>query len=210
MTTPGIPPPENALVVGGAFSSDLNAETTKQQLKAGTIAAYTRTQNAVGSEVRHPIELAQGAADQAVTTSQAAANDAANAVEKADIAYDTASFWSIEFLVASAEVLLGVNELLLGPVLNVQDGRTAILTDIHIGLLNQPNGITIETRKWNAAGTSYTTIHTGTLGPNVTRRNFTALGVSVSDKERFWPYVTAITGTVPPTVLQVAVAGVFI
>ncbi|MCU1640925.1 MAG: hypothetical protein JWN03_1200 [Nocardia sp.] len=210
MTTPGIPAPDGAFVVGGTFGSDLNTDTTKQQLAAGTIAAYTRTQNAAGTQIRQPIAQVQGVAGQAVTTAQAAANDAASASEKADIAYDTASYWSLEFIVASAEVLLGVNELLLGPVLNVPDNRTALLTDIHMGLLNQPGGMSVETRKWNPTGTSYTTIHTGTLDPNVNRKNFNALTVPVLDKERFFPYVTGVVGTVAPAVLQVCVAGVFI
>ncbi|MET8430174.1 hypothetical protein [Nocardia sp. NPDC004860] len=211
MTAPNQPDPNGSINVGG-FRALQTATTddAKTAMKSGALGAFGGAQDKVGTEIRAPIQTAQGAADAAVTTSQAAANDAANASEKADIAYDTASFWSIEFIVASAEVLLGVNELLLGPILNVPDGRTALLTDIHVGLLNQPNGFTVETRKWNAAGTSYTTIHTGVLGANVTRRDFGTLSVSVLDKERFWPYVTSITGTTPPTVLQICVAGVFI
>lgn len=211
MTAPNQPDPDGSVNVGGFRALQTATEAdAKTAMKSGVLGAFGGAQTVHNDEVRGPLDMAQGAADAAVTQAQAAANDAANAVEKADIAYDAASFWSIEFLVASAEVLLGVNELLLGPVLNVPDGRTATLTDIHIGLLNQPNGMTVETRKWNPAGTSFTTIHTGTLDPNVTRRNFTALGVSILDKERFWPYVTSISGTVPPTVLQITVAGVFV
>ncbi|MFE2994287.1 hypothetical protein ACFXG4_05055 [Nocardia sp. NPDC059246] len=210
MTTPGIPAPDGAFVVGGKYGSDLNKETTQQQLAAGTIAAYTRAQNAVGSQVREPIVLAKGAADVALTQAQAAANDAANAVEKADIAYALATEWSLEFVAASAEVLLGANELLVGPMLNVRAGRLAIMTDVHIAFLEQHGGLTVETRKWNDMNTAYTVAHTGVIDPNVTRRNFSALTVNVLDEERFFPYITSITGTVPPTVLQICVAGVYI
>ncbi|MFE5290320.1 hypothetical protein ACFRAQ_35670 [Nocardia sp. NPDC056611] len=211
MTAPNKPDPDGTVNIGGFRALQTATEAdAKTAMKSGVLGAFGGAQTVHHDEVRAPLDMAQGAADAAVTTAQAAANSAANAVEKADIAYDAASFWSIEFIVASAEVLLGVNELLLGPILNVPDGRTALLTDIHVGLLNQPNGFTVETRKWNAAGTSYTTIHTGVLGANVTRRDFGTLSVSILDKERFWPYVTSITGTVPPTVLQICVAGVFI
>ncbi|WP_406234905.1 hypothetical protein [Nocardia sp. NBC_01009] len=163
--------------------------------------------------IDHSLTLAiaaQGAADEAVSAAEAAANEAANAAEKADIAYAASVEWSLEFVVASAEVLLGVNELLLGPVLNVRDGRTAILTDIHIALVEQLDGVTIETRIWDVTNTTYRTAHTGTLDPVVNRRSYSALTVDVDDKERFWVYVTDIDGDTPPTVLQVCVAGVYL
>lgn len=211
MTAPNKPDPEGTVNIGGFRALQTATESdAKTAMKSGVLGSFGGAQNAHNNEVRAPLDLAQGAADAAVTEAQAAANAAANAVTKAQVAYDAASYWSVEFIVASAEVLLGVNELLLGPVLNVPAGRTALLTDIHMGLLNQPNGLTIETRKWNATGTAWTTVHTGVLAANVNRRSFPNLTISVLDKERFWPYVTSITGTVPPTVLQVCVAGAFI
>lgn len=186
-------------------------------MSGGITGAVDDAQDQFDTEVGEPLDevyviavSAQGSADEAVTVAQAAANDAANAVETADLAYANSQEWSLEFVCASAEVLLGVNELLVGPMLNVRDGLTALLTDVHVAHLDQPAGITIQTRKWNAAGTTYTVAHTGTLAANVTRRSFSALSVPVLDLERFWPYVTAIVGTVPPTVLQICVAGVFV
>lgn len=146
----------------------------------------------------------------AVSTANAAANAAANASELADIAYANSTTWFIEFVAASAEVDEGGNELLLGPMLVVRDDQIAIMTDVYIAFLEQTGGLEVETRKWNPAGTAYTVAHTGTIAPSVTRRSFTGLSVSVDDEERFFPYVNDIVGSVPPTVMQIAVSGVWL
>lgn len=151
---------------------------------------------------------AQTTATTAVTTAQAAANDAAAAVETADIAYENASYWEAECVVASAGVVLGINELFIGLCQNVPTGRARTVTDLHIALLSQPAGIVIETKKWNAAGTSSSVIHTATLGANVTRISYNNLGLAVADKERIFWNVTSITGTVEPNVLQCLIFGV--
>ncbi|NEW40769.1 hypothetical protein GV794_01855 [Nocardia cyriacigeorgica] len=220
MTTPHLPtPPADAFVVGDGkqFGSTLDEATIRAISTGGAKVKFGEVQGAVGTQLRQPTEnaytiavSAQGAADVAVTTAQAAANAAANAENVADAAYENSQEWSLEFVCASAEVLLGVNELLVGPMLNVRDGLDAILTDIHFALLTQPNGMTIQTRKWNADGVTYTVSHEGTLGPNTNRRSFSGLSVPVFDLERFFPNVTAIVGSTPPTVLQICVAGVFI
>ncbi|MGV9742879.1 hypothetical protein [Nocardia farcinica] len=193
-------------IIGPGLSDIIDAIATGMN---GTHQTAT-TALADAATAQETATTAIGTAETAVSTASAAANDAANAVEKADIAYEAATEWQLEFVAASAEVGEGTNELLLGPVLNVRDGRTAILTDIHVALLEQHGGMTVDTRKWNATGTTYTVAHTGVIDPLVTRRNFTALTVEVKDKERFFPYVTDIVGSIPPTVLQIAVAGVFI
>ncbi|WP_280246755.1 hypothetical protein [Nocardia abscessus] len=146
----------------------------------------------------------------AVSAATAAVNAAANAAEVADIAYANSTTWFIEFVAASAEVDEGGNELLVGPMLVVRDDQTAIMTDVKIAFLEQHGGLEVETRKWNAAGTAYTVAHTGMIDPNVTRRSFSGLSVPVADEERFFPYVNDIVGTVPPTVMQIAVSGVWI
>lgn len=210
--------PPGSLAVGlFAARQATTVDQAKSVMSGGVVGAFEHTQDTFHDEYNVPIEnvriqavSADGKADLAVSTAQAAANEAANAGERADIAYENAHEWSLEFVCASAEVLLGVNELLLGPMLNVRDNRTALLTDVHIALIDQPGGITVETRKWNAAGTTYASAHVGSLDPNVVRRSFSGLAVPVLDKERFYPNVTAIVGSVAPTVLQVCVAGVFI
>lgn len=219
MTTPGgsVLPPEGSFLIGSGFGQNITESSATAEMADGTLDVYSSVQDAVGSQLRTPTANAQSTANSAlatagtaVSTASAAANAAADAGEKADVAYALATEWGEEFLVSSAEVLLGTNELLVGPMLDVRDGRTAILTDIHLALLDQPGGMTVETRVWNAANTSYTAIHTGTIGANVTRRNFSGLSVTINDLERFFAYVTSITGTVAPTVLQIRVAGVYI
>ncbi|MGW4090027.1 hypothetical protein [Nocardia sp. NPDC004750] len=221
MTTPNLPnesPPSGTLGVG-LFRAlqQKTVDEAKATMSGGIMGAFEHTQDTLHSEYNIPLEntrvMAVAASDQAdvaMSTAEAAANEAANAGELADIAYENAHEWSLEFVCASAAVELGRNELLLGPMLNVRGNRTAILTDVHIALLEQPGGITIDTRKWNASVTSFTVAHTGTLDPNVTLRSFSGLTVPVLDKERFFPNVAAVVGTVAPNVLQICVAGVYI
>ncbi|MBF6363223.1 hypothetical protein IU447_24205 [Nocardia farcinica] len=221
MTTPNYPgSPRPPGTLGPGLFRPLQQKTVddaKAAMSGGVMGAFEHTQETLHDEYNLPIEqtrliavTASGAAAEAVTTAQAAANAAANAENLADAAYENSQEWSLEFVCASAEVLLGVNELLVGPMLNVRDGLNAILTDIHVALLEQHNGMTIQTRKWNAEGTAYTVVHEGSLGPNTTRRSFSALSVPVEDLERFFPYVTAVVGSVPPQVLQICVAGVYV
>lgn len=151
----------------------------------------------------------QDAAD-AVDAAEAAANQAADAQETADVAYANASYWEAECVVSSADVLLGVNELLIGLCQNVPTGKTRKITDIHIALNSQPGGMVLQTKKWNAAGTSSTVVHTATLTANQTRRSYNLLDIAVADKERIFWNVSSITGSVSPSVLQVAVFGVIL
>lgn len=218
MTTPNLPEiPDNAFVVGGDYGSNLTEASIHALATGGAKVSFTGVQGAVNSQVRTPLdnvrviaESAQGSANVAVTTAQAAANEAAAAGEKADIAYENAHYWSVECVVASAEVVLGVNELLLGPVLNVPDGLEALLTDVHFAFISQPGGCTIEVKRWNAAGVASDVIHTQVLGANVTRYNANALAIEAFDKERFFYNVTSVVGTTAPVVLQINVSGVYI
>ena len=211
MTTPHIPEaPDDAFVVGSDYGSNLTESSIMAIATGGAKTKFTGVQGAVGSELRTPIQSAQGSADQAVSTSEAAANAAAAAGAKADIAYENAHYWSVECVVASAAVVLGVNELLLGPVLNVPDGLDARMTDAHFAFVEQPAGVTISIKRWNAAGTVADVIHTQVLGANVTRFNAPALDIPVFDKERFFYNVDTVVGTVAPRVLQINVSGVFI
>lgn len=218
MTAPNQGNPEGSHGVGDfAALQNATTEDTKAAIKAGSINSFTGAQNKHKNDVRDPLDearwiavSAQGTADTAVTEAQAAANAAAAAGEKADIAYENAHYWSVECVVASAEVLLGVNELLLGPVLNVPDGLDARLTDVHFAFIEQPGGCTIDVKRWDESGTISDVIHTQILGANVTRYNSNVLDIPVFDKERFFYSVTSIVGSVPPTVLQINVSGVYI
>lgn len=218
MTAPDGSSPPGSLAVGMfAARQATTVEQAKSVMSGGVVGAFEHTQDTLHEEYNTPLDnvriqavAADEKAEIAMSAAEDAANEAANAGEKADIAYDNAHEWSIEFVCASAAVNLGRNELLLGPMLNVRGNRTAILTDVHIALLEQPGGITIDTRKWNASVTAFTVAHTGTLDPNVTLRSFSGLTVPVLDKERFFPNVAAVVGTTPPNVLQICVAGVFV
>jgi hypothetical protein len=218
VTTPHLPEaPDGSFVVGSEYGSDLTEESILAISTGGAKASFTGVQIQHKTEVRDRIDFtyavaleAQGSADQAVTEAEAAANAAAAAGQKADIAYENAHYWSVECVVASAAVVLGVNELHLGPVLNVPDGLDARLTDAHFAFVSQPGGCTIEVKRWNAAGTVDDVIHTQVLGANVTRYNAPALDIPVFDKERFFYNVTNVVGSVAPLVLQINVSGVFI
>lgn len=215
MTQPDGGTPSGSLnpLDAGAFAdwASLTEETIAERSKAplvGVAGSYTNVQNAVGSEVRTPIATAQGSADVAVTTAQAAANQAASADATAASASDRASYWETEFVVASAGVVLGVNELLLGPVQNVPGGLTRTLTDMHIGFITQPGGLTFELKKWSADGTSSTVLGTYSVAANVTRANWAGLGFVMATRERVFINITSVTGSIAPVVCQVLIFGV--
>ena len=200
----------------GAFSdwSKLTEATIASRSKAPLVdpssGVFAGLQGDLGATMRGPISAAQAAAGTAFTQSQAAINAAANAGNLADLAYANANDWQLEYAHSSAEVTEGTGEILVGPMLNVRDGQLAILTDLHIALLEQHGGLTFEQRIWNADNTAYRVAYTPEVEPNVTRRHFSALTEPIDDLERFWAYVLDIVGTAPPTVLQICCAGVFI
>ncbi|ATL70791.1 hypothetical protein [Nocardia terpenica] len=217
MSFPIGPAPDGAWQLGSRYGQDIDKDQVAGIVTHGAKTTWENAQDSHRKNVRDRIDhtytlavSANGSADKAVSDAQAAANAAADATQKASDAYENASYWIIECVVASAEVLLGVNELLLGPVLNVPSNRKAVLTDVHIALLEQPNGMALEIRKWNAAGTQSSTLTTVTLDPKVTRRNVSLPSLPILDKERFYYYVTGVSGSVPPQVLQVAVAGAYL
>ncbi len=177
-------------------------------MKSGALGAFGGAQNTHKTEVRDRITTVEGSADLAVTTAQAAANTAATAESTAASASERASYWEAEFVVASAAVVLGVNELLIGLVQNVPGGLTRTITDMHVALLTQPNGMEFELKKWDATGTSDSVLDTYTLAANVTRANWAGLNFVMSSRERVFLNVTSVTGSVAPVVLQVLLFGV--
>ncbi|WP_288049369.1 hypothetical protein, partial [Nocardia sp.] len=155
MTAPNQPTPDGSQELGAFRALQLaTAEDVETSLKAGAKLSYGTAQNTVGTEVRTPIQgaytaaaAAQGAADAVVGIAEAAANDAAAAESTAASASARASYWEAEFVVASAAVVLGVNELLIGLCQNVPGGLTRTITDMHVALLSQPNGMAFELKK---------------------------------------------------------------
>ena len=210
MASPDGESPAGSLGVGlFAARQATTVDQAKAAMVGSTINVYGGVQDTVGTELRAPTTAAQAAAGTALTQSQAAVNAAANAGALADMAYANAQYWQLEYAHSSAEVTRGTGEILVGPMLNVRDGQLAIMTDLHVALLEQHGGLTFEQRIWNPENTAYSVAYTPVIEANVTRRHFSALTVQIHDLERFWAYVTNIVGTAPPTVLQICAAGVF-
>jgi hypothetical protein len=172
-------------------------------------------QNSHRTNVRDRIDLtyavaleAQGSADQAVTEAEAAANAAATSLATSAALYQAATYWEAEFVAASAAVVLGVNELLIGLCQNVPLGLERRVTDIHVAFLSQPNGLTFELKKMNDAGTSSSVLETFTLTANQTRANWSSRDYQVFNRERLFVNVTSVSGSVAPVVFQILVFGV--
>jgi hypothetical protein len=216
LTAPNQPNPDGSIELGGFRAlQEATAEDVQTSLTAGARVSYETAHSTHGTEVRTPIQgaytaalAAQGAADAVVDIAEAAANDAAAAESTAASASARASYWEAEFVVASAAVVLGVNELLIGLCQNVPGGLTRTITDMHVALLSQPNGMAFELKKFNATGTSSSVLDTYTLAANVTRANWPDLGFDMSSRERVFINVTSVTGSTAPLAFQILLFGV--
>lgn len=218
MTAPNEPTPNGSIGLGQfAALQDATAEDPQAALTQGARVSYGNAHNNMGTNVRDPIDnaytvavSAKGSADQAVTEAQAAANSAATSEATAAALYQAATYWEVEFVVASAAVLLGVNELLIGPVQNVPLGLVRKITDIHVALLSQPNGMEFQLKKWNPDGTSNSVISTYQLTANQIRANWQigVDGYEVVNRERLYINVTSVTGSDAPVAFQVLLFGV--
>ncbi|MBF6326600.1 hypothetical protein IU451_29310 [Nocardia cyriacigeorgica] len=191
-------------------------EDTQAALTQGARVSYGTAHNNMGTNVRDRIDgnytlvlAADGKADQAISDATAAINTANSAEATAAAALEAVSYWETEFVIASAAVVLGVNELLIGPCQNVPGGLERIITDMHIAFLTQPNGLTFELKKWSADGTTDSVLGTYTVPAGATRASW-AINYNVVHRERLFINVTSITGTVDPQVLQVLVFGAFV
>lgn len=172
--------------------------------------AYTTAQNA--QTTANSVSATATAAAEAAAAAQAAASDAANAAaaaaDTADAAVEAAQYWKDEFVVSSAGVLLGKNEMVLGVVMDVPPGKARRVTRIHYAMLSNSSTMTIQLIKVNAAGTTETVILTTNITSGATRQTDSTIDVAVADKERILCNVTAIGGTASG--LQCAVVGTFI
>lgn len=216
MTYPVGNAPEQAWQLGGRFGQDITEDSVLPTVTNTATAAYVNAQDVHRTQVTQRIDgaytaaaSAQGSADSAVTTAQAAANAATSAESTASDAYKQASYWEAEFVVASAAVVLGVNELLIGLCQNVPTGLNRRITDMHVALLSQPAGMSFDLMKWDSSGTTSSTLGSYTLTANQTRVNWSIVGgYSVANKERVWVNVTSVTGSTAPVVLQILLFGV--
>lgn len=154
------------------------------------------------------IDDATAAAAAAQAAADAAAAAAGDAADVADLAVASAQYWKDEFVVSSAGVLLGKNEMVLGVVMDVPPGKARRVTRIHYAMLSNTGTMTIQLIKVNAAGTTETVILTTNITSGATRQTDSTIDEPVADKERILCNVTAIGGTASG--LQCAVVGTFI
>src|SRR5687768_13609346 len=126
MASPGGETPAGSIVVGQFQAWRARSEAdAKGAMKGGVLGSFTNVEVEVEDQVKGPLDQAVLNSGTALTEAQAAINAAANASAKADIAYAAATEWFLEFSAASAEVTEGAGEILVGPMLNVRDGRDA-------------------------------------------------------------------------------------
>ncbi len=216
MTAPNQADPSGSLQPGDFASFQaMTADDAKTAMTSGAVTSIGTAYTSQDTNITQRIDgsytaasEAQGSADSAVTAAEAAANTAAAADSTAASASSRASYWESEFVAASAAVVLGVNELLIGLCQNVPGGLTRTITDMHVALLTQPAGMSFDLHKWNATGTTDTNLGSYTLAANVTRANWANLGFVMASKERVYVNVTSITGSTAPVVLQVLLFGV--
>lgn len=212
---------------GDRFSWGLAAYAMKSEVDPSAIAAVTETANSAVSgatAAQLAAALAAAQSDQAMIDAAAAAARAAaaqqaaegveetaeSALDKADKAYQNAQYWKDECVVSSAGVVLGVNELVIGAVMDVPTSRYRRITDMHYAFLQKPGSIKVETRVQNAAGTSSRLVHTATIPETLTRYSYSNLEIDVIDKERVYWNVIEQTGGEDANVMQVALVGVLI
>lgn len=150
-------------------------------------------------------EAVAAAAAAAAAAAQAAADDAGDV---ADAAVASAQYWKDEFVVSSAGVLLGKNEMVLGMVMDVPSPRTRTVTRVHYAMLANTSTMTIQLIKVNAAGTVETVILTTNIVSGAIRQTDSTINEVVTDKERILCNVTAIGGVASG--LQCAVVGTLI
>lgn len=197
-------------ITGGII--DLTGFLRDSHETAYTAQNIAGTANTTANTAYTVAQTANLNAGDAITAAEAAANLAAAAQETADFAYGLSSYWEAEALVASSGVVQGVNELVIGLCQNVPDDTDRFITDLHIALAYQPGGLTINMIKVDLNGANPTTVHTATLGANVTRINYNALSLEVFDKERVHWVIPpgGVVGSIAPIVLQCLIFGVIL
>ena len=196
-------------LVGNFIDNILNPTgkiPTKQSVDDVATKAELAQQSSISASANAATARSESAL--ALTAAQSVQAIADDALATADIAYENAQYWEKECVISSAEVLLGVNELLIGMVMDVPTGRIRKITDLHFALVANTGTITIETKLQNVAGNASRVVHTATI-TNSVRRSYNNLAIDVFDKERvFWNVITPYN--VPATVLQVSAVGVLL
>jgi hypothetical protein len=182
--------------------------THNTAVTAGSTA--TAAQSTAGSA----FDLASGL-DTRVTDAEEAASNAANvaadAAEKADIAYKNAQYWKDEFVVSSGAVLLGYNEVDLGPVMDLPDdgiARVRKITAIRYGLKANNGTIRIDLYKTPVGSTTPVFVWTTNIPSGVTKFRDNLIDYTVADGEYYSCNVISMSGVA--SFLQCALIGVLI
>lgn len=147
---------------------------------------------------------AEAAADAVLGVAENADAKATAAQTSADVAYAAAARWKDEFIVASAGVVLGKNELALGVVMDVPSGRTRKISRIIYGLITNTGAMTIQLISTSPTRTS-SVIHTTVIPAGVVEFIDNSPDISVIDGHRISCNVTVIDGN--SSVLQCAIIG---
>lgn len=173
-------------------SVELSAVQTAQQTAVAAQTTATEAQQA-SAGVRQVAEQAQ-------ETAQAAQSSA-------DVAYAASARWKDEFMVSSAGVILGKNEVDLGMVMDVPPGRVRRITRLIYGLSRNTGAMIIELKLVDQLRNE-STLHTTTIPAGVREYVDNGIDVSVPDGNRIHCNVTAIGGD--SSVLQCALIGVLL
>lgn len=185
------------------FIGDINDTATSA---ANTAASAQSTANNANTNATNAIN----AANTASTAASNAANAAAAAQATADIAYANAQQWKDEFMVSSAGVSLGKNEVDLGVVMDLPDdgiARVRKITALRYGMKTNTGTMTIELRRTTLAGVE-STIWTTNIPNAVTKFRDNGPDITVNDGDYISCHVAAMSGVA--SVLQCAVIGVLL
>ncbi|OZF00866.1 hypothetical protein CH300_20230 [Rhodococcus sp. 15-1154-1] len=168
------------------------------------IAQATHTANTAASTANDAATAAsnaEAAAGAVLGVAENAEQKAALAQETAEAAQDAvqdaldgAQQQGKEWMVASGGVVLGRNEVNIGPVIVVPTGRDRRITSITYGLESNTGTLTIELVKVSPTRVS-TVIHTANIQLGVVEAQFTNLNIPIENGYRLTCNVTYISAT---------------
>lgn len=178
-----------------SFSVRNNDQTAIQQAQqtASGAASTANTAASTASGAATTAGQAQAAADAVLGVAENADAKAQLALDNVQSALDGAQQAGKEWMVASGGVVLGRNEVNIGPVIVVPAGRDRRITSITYGLEQNTGGLTIQLVKVSPARVS-TVIHTRVIGAGVLETQVTGLNIPIENGFRLACNVTAVSG----------------
>ncbi|OZE90202.1 hypothetical protein CH302_27510 [Rhodococcus sp. 15-2388-1-1a] len=154
------------------------------------IAQATATAENAAAAAGAVLGIAENA-DAKATLAQETAEAAQDAVQDA---LDGAQQQGKEWMVASGGVVLGRNEVNIGPVIVVPTGRDFRVTSITYGMESNTGTLTIQLVKVSPTRVS-TVIHTANIATGVVEAQFTNLNIPIENGCRYACNVTSISAT---------------